>query len=146
MSAIKKPQYKESADADKELLLMKRIAVGDERAFQQLFDIYYPQVRGFVLSFVKNFDDTEDIVQSVFIKLWQKRDRLADVINPNAYLFRMGRNAIMNFLANKKYVVQPLSVGCNATRLIRDARHKAVNRYGSLQYAHAEKTSVRNEP
>ena len=113
MSAIKKPQYKESADADKELLLMKRISVGDERAFQQLFDIYYPQVRGFVLSFVKNFDDTEDIVQSVFIKLWQKRDRLADVINPNAYLFRMGRNAIMNFLANKKYVVQPLSVGFN---------------------------------
>ncbi|HCN52831.1 MAG TPA: RNA polymerase sigma-70 factor [Prevotella sp.] len=115
MPVIKKHLYNEFVDADKEVFLMKRIAAGDELAFQQLFDIYYPQVRGFVLSFVKNVDDTEDIAQSVFINLWQKRDLLAEVINPNAYLYRMGRNAIMNFFA-KKNNMRPLSLGVNQDR------------------------------
>ena len=72
MPVIKKHLYNLPRDADKDVFLMKQIAAGDERAFQRLFDMYYPQVRGFVLSFVKNVDDTEDIVQSVFIHLWQR--------------------------------------------------------------------------
>lgn len=116
MPVIKKHLYNLSRDADKDVFLMKQIAAGDERAFQRLFDMYYPQVRGFVLSFVKNVDDTEDIVQSVFIHLWQKRDLLAEVINPSAYLYRMGRNAMMNFLSKKKYEAQPLSLGANQSR------------------------------
>lgn len=99
--------------AHKDAVLLRRIVAGDERAFRLLFNRYYPQVRGFVLSFLKNVDDSEDVAQSVFINIWLKRELLASVDNFEAYLYRAARNTLMNFIVRKQGEELPLPIGDN---------------------------------
>ncbi len=75
---------------------------GDQRAFQQLFTAAYPKVYSFVLSLVKDVDDTEDIVQTVFIKIWMKRERLAQSRNLDSYLYAITKNTVLNHFASQR--------------------------------------------
>lgn len=79
-----------------------RLVAGDPRAFQEIFHAAYPRVFSFVLSLAKDMDDTEDIVQNVFIKLWTKRERLAPIRNLDAYLFTLTKNTVLNHFASQK--------------------------------------------
>lgn len=95
-------------NASKDADLVRDIVAGDERAFRLFFNKYYPQARGFALSLLKNVDDAEDVAQSVFVNLWLKRELLADVDNIEAYIYRAGRNAVMNFIAKRKGETLPV--------------------------------------
>lgn len=97
----------------KDAVLLRRIVAGDERAFRLFFNKYYPQVHGFVLSFLKNVDDSEDVAQSVFINIWLRRELLAGVDNLEAYLYRAARNTVMNFIVRKHGEEPPLPIGDN---------------------------------
>ncbi len=107
MSSIKHLHVPGSS-ARKDAALVRGIVAGDERAFRLFFNKYYPQVRGFVLSLLKNVDDAEDVAQLVFVNLWIKRELLADVDNIEAYIYRAGRNAVMNFIAKRKDETLPV--------------------------------------
>lgn len=82
-----------------EKFLLAQVASGDDRAFQALFNRYYPQVHAFALRLLKDEDDADDVAQGIFIKLWLQKDRLTDVARINAYLYRMTCNATLNFIA-----------------------------------------------
>ena len=54
--------------------LMQRLSEGDEKAFRELFESYYPKVRAFVDCIVKESDTAEDIAQDIFAKIWERRE------------------------------------------------------------------------
>lgn len=54
--------------------LMQRLSEGDEKAFRELFDSYYPKVRAFVECIVKESDTADDIAQDIFAKIWERRE------------------------------------------------------------------------
>jgi len=56
---------------DKDLLV--RLKNADENAFKQVFELYIKKVYQFVLSYIKEKAEAEDITQNVFIKIWEKR-------------------------------------------------------------------------
>lgn len=80
----------------------ERLAEGDRHAFQRVFRAAYPKVYAFALGFVKNTADAEDIAQTVFIRLWTRRDLLRRVHDPDAYLYTVTRNAVLNHIAAQK--------------------------------------------
>jgi len=56
----------------------------------------------FATHFMKNEDDAHDVVQDVFLKLWQKRNELHEIKNIEAFAMRMTRNRCLDLLrANK---------------------------------------------
>ena len=56
----------------------------------------------FATHFLKDEDEAKDVVQDVFLKLWQKRDELAQVENVEAFAMRMTRNRCLDVVrANK---------------------------------------------
>ncbi len=61
---------------------LERIAAGDESAFRELFDQYWGNIYGVALAFTKSAELSQDIVQEVFIKVWQKRAYLARTPRP----------------------------------------------------------------
>ncbi|MEX2483703.1 MAG: RNA polymerase sigma factor [Brumimicrobium sp.] len=55
---------------------------------------------GYVFKYLRNTEDSHDIVQDVFEKLW-KNKRKVELTKAKAWMFRTGHNALINF-SNKK--------------------------------------------
>lgn len=84
---------------EKELLM--RMAEGDEPAYRQVFDRYWNKIYQVALGFLKDPDQAGEAVQLVFIRLWEKRKKVIQVEDFDAWLFIMARNTILNFLIQK---------------------------------------------
>jgi RNA polymerase sigma-70 factor (ECF subfamily) len=72
------------------------VAHGDEAAYAELFHIHRAKLYSFALRISGSRQIAEDIVQDVFIKIWQVRKELPEIRNFNAYLFRMAHNHLLN--------------------------------------------------
>jgi len=81
---------------EKELLL--KIARGDHRAFCLIFDKYQKYVFGFGRKLTRSTEQAEDIVQQIFLKIWEGRENLVEVENFEAYLNRLVRNQSFDIL------------------------------------------------
>ena len=81
--------------------VVEDFANGSHTAFREIFRISYPQIKAFIRGFIKDPDDTEDLTQMVFIKLWEKRAMFLQVHNFNAYLFTLTKYTIFNYIAAK---------------------------------------------
>ena len=78
--------------------LRLRLQNGDEEAFAILFDRYKDKLYGFLVGITRSEDKANDLVQDLFLKVWQNREMLADVENFNAYLYSIAKNlAFDNF-------------------------------------------------
>lgn len=75
-----------SADHN-EIKLLQRIAESDENAFRDLFELYKDRFYAVAFKMSASAYTAEEIVQEVFILLWQKRNLLATVEKPKQYLF-----------------------------------------------------------
>lgn len=72
--------------------LILQLAAGNEFAFQQVFVAYRDKLYSYLYKFCRSEQAAEDAVHDVFLKLWQYRERLYEVENLNAYLYRMAHN------------------------------------------------------
>ncbi|MBO9683178.1 MAG: RNA polymerase sigma-70 factor [Flavisolibacter sp.] len=78
--------------------LFARIATGDQQAFTQIFYHYTQRIYNYIFAKTKSNDLTEEIVQEVFIKLWNKREELAAIQNYEAFIITMATNKTYDFL------------------------------------------------
>lgn len=85
----------------KDLEILNKLKNGDESAFRELFDIYYMPLSLYSLKFSDSFASAEDIVQELFIKIWNEKLYLKfnDAIGP--YLFKSVKNNTLQVLKKK---------------------------------------------
>jgi len=69
----------------KELLL--QIAGGDEQAFRVFFDLYRKRFYAVAFKMTRSDSLAQEIVQEIFMKIWQNRSMLPELINPESYFF-----------------------------------------------------------
>jgi RNA polymerase sigma-70 factor (ECF subfamily) len=81
---------------EKELLY--RVSSGDERAFKEVFVAYYSPLSEYVLMLTKCSATTDEIVQDIFLKVWQNRTTLAGIEKFSGYLFILTKNYTLNAL------------------------------------------------
>lgn len=86
-----------------EILLVK-IAEGDEKAFHQLWDIYYPKLFRVALYFTRSKELSEEVVSDIFFILWQKRNMLPKIDDLDKYLYVAVKNQALQYL--KKQALQ----------------------------------------
>lgn len=77
--------------------LLRRISEGDQIAFREFFGYYYPKAKAFMLSLIDSEDEVNDLVQNIFVKLWMIRTSLGKLHSVGAYLYRMCRNAAIDY-------------------------------------------------
>ena len=75
---------------------------GDENAFQTLFIDYYAVLVSFAMKYLEDQEAAEDIVQDVFVKIWETREKLGKIDNLSAYLYQMVRFRSFNYLRAEK--------------------------------------------
>lgn len=81
--------------------VMERIG-NDEERFKELFIEYYPSLYAFALHYVEDKVVVEDLVQEVFIKIWETRIRLRNVTDFSGYIYQMLRFKCFNYLRGQK--------------------------------------------
>lgn len=80
------------------LVLLKKVAEGDENAFRILFDRHWSNIHGLALAYFKSAVIADEIVQDVFLKIWLNRGILTKVKKFEAFLYTIARNHIYNEL------------------------------------------------
>lgn len=96
-SAAGEPEFLEKYPSD-ERSLFCRIASGEEQAFRQIFERLRPRLLSYLTRITKSREDAEELTQEVFLKLWSNRECLADVEEPQQYIFAIARNKAIDYL------------------------------------------------
>lgn len=82
--------------------LLRRISEDDRYAFRDFYQRYTPVLYSFVKSLCTDEALCEDIVQEIFIKLWDNRANAIDIKQAKAYLFKAAKNRFLNELRRQK--------------------------------------------
>ena len=85
--------------SNKELLTL--IKKDDQLAFYHLYERYSKRIYGFVLQYLKVEKDAEEIVQNVFIKIWEKRKTINTYSSFESFLFTVAYNATISLLRKR---------------------------------------------
>ncbi|RZS74526.1 RNA polymerase sigma factor [Pseudobacter ginsenosidimutans] len=81
-----------------EIILLKQVSENHEPAFRQLYEGYAPGVYAVALQHLKLPHLAEDIVQSVFLKLWENRTELTSIQHFASWFYTIVRNTIVSSL------------------------------------------------
>ena len=85
--------------------------------FNRMFNLYYPRLCAYVFEITRDTTASEDIVQEVFIKLWNGRKKLVITGNVLAYLLKACRNAAFNYMRNEASRKKSIDGLSNETRV-----------------------------
>ena len=85
------------SDVD-EASLLKQVSEGSETAFTHLFHRWQPYLTNHIYRITESKALTEEIVQDVFLKIWQTRETLAEVQNFKNFLLVVSKNHALNVL------------------------------------------------
>lgn len=78
--------------------ILSKLQRGDTKVYEQLFQDNYRHLVLYAKKFVMDTEVARDLVQDVFIYLWDKRQKLTIDKSLSSYLFRAVHNAAINYL------------------------------------------------
>lgn len=81
--------------------ITEQLKMGSKEAFHLLFDAYAPKIHAFALSYLKNEPDAEELLQELFLKLWEMRASLDSSKNIKSFLFKICINLIYDMIRRK---------------------------------------------
>ena len=81
--------------------LFKQIKVNDKDAINSIFLAYSKRLYNFAFAYLKTEGDSKDVVQDVFVSLWNNRNNLKEDTNLEAYLFTITRNSVISIFRKK---------------------------------------------
>ena len=95
-------------DTDK--YLIKAVKAGDYKAFEILFNSYYPSLCKYAQSMVHSTETAEDLVSDLFVRIWEQPVILSVNTSLKGYLFRSVYNTCLNYLSRKHKSFQNLDL------------------------------------
>ncbi len=110
--------------------ILMSIRQGNEQVFEQLFRQYYTSLCRYAYSIVKDLDDAEEVVQTVFVTIWEKRLDFEINLSLKSYLYRAVHNHCLNRLKHNK---------------IKEAHQEYVGYFGEQHYEAVTEVIERNE-
>jgi len=92
----------EKQDFIYEQILIGKMKTGDRSAFSSIFSFHYANMVSFASTFTKDLDTSEEIVQEVFVQLWENRESLMITSSLKSYLLKTIQNRCINWLKHLK--------------------------------------------
>ena len=77
--------------------ILREIARGNIKAFEQLFFDYQPRLVYFLVGLTHDKEISRDISQDLFLSIWKDREKLRDVRSFSSYLFQMARFTVYDY-------------------------------------------------
>jgi len=102
--------------------ILTLIKADNKKAFEELFREFYTPLCRFALGFVKDDMEAEEIVQGIFVNIWEQRSKLDIHTSIKSYLYTATRNRSLNYIkkqntqsAYKENIVTSCSAAENST-------------------------------
>ena len=83
--------------------LVERLQKGDVEAFDLIYEKYSGKLYAFGLKYLKSTEEAEELVQSVFLKLWENYKILKKELSFKSYLFTIAYNDICKLFRKRNY-------------------------------------------
>lgn len=114
-----------------------------QRSFTQLYSVYFARMIRFSQTYIINEEDSENIVQDIFLYLWEHPEAFHAINNPDAFLFTLVKNRCLNHikqsLNNRK---QPLE---NIEKQELEMNLYSLQQFDEMAMSPAEIDSLLNE-
>ncbi len=89
--------------------LIERLQKGDVEAFDLIYSKYSGKLYRFGFKYLRSADEAEELVQSVFLKVWEGHKKLRKELSFSSFLFTIAYNDICKFFRRKKYIQKFIS-------------------------------------
>lgn len=96
--------------SDTRNLIVKRLQEGDTVAFERIFESFYHRLYSFINQYVYDSEVAKNILQDVFLMLWEKKSILLDDSNLNAWLYTVAKNKALKYLRHNEYVTNHVEI------------------------------------
>ena len=87
--------------------LLRQVAAGDEAAFAELYDQYAPPVYNYLLRLVNEPHIAEEILQEVFLVMWQSAHRFREEARVKTWLLRIAHHQAVSWLRRTRTTLWP---------------------------------------
>jgi RNA polymerase sigma-70 factor (family 1) len=84
--------------------IIRRIRQGDKGQFESLFRSSYVSLVRYAKKIVKDHDSAEEIVQDLFFRFWQDKEKIRIESSLNGYLFRAVHNRCLHWIEHNRVV------------------------------------------
>jgi RNA polymerase sigma-70 factor (ECF subfamily) len=84
--------------------LIRRLQEGDKASFERVFEYFYHRLYVFINEYVHDSEVAKNILQDVFLILWEKKSILLDDTNLNAWLYTVAKNKALKYLRHEAYI------------------------------------------
>lgn len=82
-------------------LAVKDLKQGKVKAFDDLFNKYSKRLYNFAVKYLRSEEEAEEVVQEVFLYVWDKKEKLKPDYSFNAYIFTIAYNIIKKYFIKK---------------------------------------------
>lgn len=104
---------------------LQALAAGDITAFEMIFRTNYQPLCNYAYTFLQDKEEAEEIVQSTFLSVWEKKETLSIRTAVKPYLYAMVRNACLNVIKHEKikqkHVVEEMAIGVHSHESVSQA-------------------------
>lgn len=83
-------------------VLVDRAQAGDLSAYEVIFKRYSGKVYRFIFFRIKDSASVDDLVNEVFLKLWQQLQKGVSIKNVRAYIYQMARNSVIDHYRTRR--------------------------------------------
>ena len=98
---------------EEDAALVKSLSKGNVLAFNTLFRKYSNRLYHFAFGYLKSEVESEEVVQEVFTKIWEKQSELKKELSFNSYLFTIAFNIIRKHFRTQAYLSEYLRTRVN---------------------------------
>jgi len=76
----------------------KPTKITTEKEFEEIFKEYFNPLVNFINHYLQNYENSREVVQNTFLKLWDKKDQLSIQSSLKNYLYRSAKNNMIDFI------------------------------------------------
>ena len=102
---------------EEDSLLIQRAQKGDTGAFNFLMTKYYPRVYASLFTFTKSKEDSEDLSQQTFIKVWEKINSFRGDSAFFTWVYRIAINLAKNHVVSSNYKKDKVNISADAIEM-----------------------------
>jgi RNA polymerase sigma-70 factor (ECF subfamily) len=89
------------AQRGEEYIIIRQFKQGDHHSFRVLYEKYAPKLYAFSKKYLQSTEDVEEIVQEVFLRIWEKRSNIDEYQSFSAYVIQAAKHRIFNGFRKK---------------------------------------------